>query len=433
HEHSFNWASTTLAVNTNDILFTYVYLDPGNPPAELMLSWNGDNWEHRAYWGANNITYGADGTASRWYMGPLPAPGQWVRLEVPAANVGLEGQTLTGMSFSVFDGRATWDYTGKSAVIASAPATPTVTVTATDAVATIGTADNALLTFTRDGDTSAALVVNYTLGGTAVKWNDYRTPAGDMPAAVTIPAGAASTTLTVVAVTNSTGANPLTAVFALSPDAAYLVGTPNSATLNLLGGTPADTTAPSIGMTSPGSNATVSGKTVTVSAIASDNVGVAGVQFKFDGANLGTEITNSPYSLLWDTTAASNGSHTLTAVARDASGNQGTAAPTIVLVSNSVAAASVVWIEDALPSGAVGSGSGGEAWTWTNSSPAPFSGALAHQSARAAGLHEHSFNWASTPLAVNTNDVLFTYVYLDLANPPTELMLSWNANNWEHR
>src|SRR2546430_11414651 len=79
-----------------------------------MLHWNDGTWEHRAYWGANNIAYGTDGTASRLYMGPLPPAGQWNRLEIPATQLGLEGSTLTGMSFSQFDGRATWDFAGKA-------------------------------------------------------------------------------------------------------------------------------------------------------------------------------------------------------------------------------------------------------------------------------------------------------------------------------
>ena len=66
-----------------------------------------------------------------------------------------------------------------------AHALPTVTVAATDATATIGSAsDTALLTFTRTGSTTTALTINYALGGTAVKWNDYyRLPQGDMPVA----------------------------------------------------------------------------------------------------------------------------------------------------------------------------------------------------------------------------------------------------------
>ncbi len=45
-------------------------------------------------------------------MGALPQAGQWVRLAVPAALLGLEGKVLDGMAFSLYDGRATWDYTG---------------------------------------------------------------------------------------------------------------------------------------------------------------------------------------------------------------------------------------------------------------------------------------------------------------------------------
>ena len=48
-------------------------------------------------------------------MGALPAAGQWVRLAVPAAQVGLEGRTLNGMAYTLYDGRATWDYAGKTA------------------------------------------------------------------------------------------------------------------------------------------------------------------------------------------------------------------------------------------------------------------------------------------------------------------------------
>jgi len=46
-------------------------------------------------------------------MGPLPPTGQWVRLEVPAALVGLENRVLSGMAFTLFDGLATWDTAGK--------------------------------------------------------------------------------------------------------------------------------------------------------------------------------------------------------------------------------------------------------------------------------------------------------------------------------
>jgi hypothetical protein len=65
---------------------------------------------------------------------------------------------------------------------------------------------------------------------------------------------------------------------------------------------------------------------------------VAGVQFKLDGANLQAEDTSSPYSIIWDTTTTTNGSHTLTALARDAAGNTTTSSSVSVTVSNSAVA-----------------------------------------------------------------------------------------------
>ena len=95
----------------------------------------------------------------------------------------------------------------------------------------------------------------------------------------------------------------------------------------------ADTTAPAVGLSAPVSGATVV-STVTVSATASDNVGVAGVQFTLDNVNLGIEDTTSPYAIAWNTTTATNGSHTLRAIARDAAGNRQTSASRTVTVNN---------------------------------------------------------------------------------------------------
>lgn len=115
HQHYFYGASDTMTIGDGDTLFTYVYLDPNNLPSELMMQWNdGQDFEHRAYWGANSIGWGENGTPSRMYMGALPAAGQWVRLEVPASQVGLVGSTVKGMAFTLMGGSASWDRSGKS-------------------------------------------------------------------------------------------------------------------------------------------------------------------------------------------------------------------------------------------------------------------------------------------------------------------------------
>jgi hypothetical protein len=114
HQHYFYNATQTLAVNTGDTLIAYVFLDPVNVPSEIMLQWNDGSWEHRAYWGANTIGWGTNGTDSRRFIGALPPAGQWVRLQVPASSVGLEGRVLNGMALTLFGGRATWDHAGKA-------------------------------------------------------------------------------------------------------------------------------------------------------------------------------------------------------------------------------------------------------------------------------------------------------------------------------
>ena len=101
--------------------------------------------------------------------------------------------------------------------------------------------------------------------------------------------------------------------------------------VRLAGGGGGDTTPPSAAITGPANGATVS-DAVTVTASASDNVGVAGVQFRLDGANLGAEDTTAPYSISWDTSTSSPGSHTLSAVARDAAGNTTPSAAVTVTV-----------------------------------------------------------------------------------------------------
>ena len=121
HQHYFDGATQKLPVNAGDKLFTYLFLDVNNMPREIMLQWHdGNNWEHRAYWGQNRISWGTDGTDSRRYMGPIPTAGRWVRLEVPANLVGLEGATVSGMAFTLDAGRATWDLSGKT----TSPAPP---------------------------------------------------------------------------------------------------------------------------------------------------------------------------------------------------------------------------------------------------------------------------------------------------------------------
>src|SRR5262249_27214412 len=82
----------------------------------------------------------------------------------------------------------------------------------------------------------------------------------------------------------------------------------------------ADTVARVVTLTAPAAGATVSGS-VSLQASASDNVGVAYVQFQVDGVNVGGRVTAAPYQVSWDSTQVGNGSHGLSAQAADAAGD----------------------------------------------------------------------------------------------------------------
>ena len=100
----------------------------------------------------------------------------------------------------------------------------------------------------------------------------------------------------------------------------------------------ADNTPPQVSITAPANGSNITG-TTSITANATDNTSVGGVQFLLDNANLGSEITASPYSISWDSSTIANGSHTLSARARDAAGLTTTSQAITVNVANTIAAA----------------------------------------------------------------------------------------------
>ncbi len=109
----FSGARAGLQIGENDTLFAYVFVDPNDPPREIMLQWNSGEWNHRAYWGENLIDWGKDDSTERRDYGDLPAVGEWVRLEVNAAHVGIApGTELSGWAFTQFGGTVYWDKAG---------------------------------------------------------------------------------------------------------------------------------------------------------------------------------------------------------------------------------------------------------------------------------------------------------------------------------
>ncbi|WP_246043772.1 Ig-like domain-containing protein [Geomonas edaphica] len=118
-------------------------------------------------------------------------------------------------------------------------------------------------------------------------------------------------------------------------DAAGNIGQSSNVTVNVA----SDVTAPTVSLTSPVNNVTVSGS-VNIAASASDNVGVSRVEFYLNNALL--SATNmSPYSYSWDSRGVANGIYTLTAKAYDAAGNLGLSQNVTINVSNDLIAPTV--------------------------------------------------------------------------------------------
>jgi len=164
--HGFDNASPGLAVASSDKLFVYALINPCDPPIEIMIQFlSNDGWEHRAYWGQDIVGYGTAGTPSRAPMGPMPAAGSWMRLEIPASTVGLGGKTIYGVDFLRVKGQVWWDRFGKgtsstptissvtlspTSVLSGNPSTGTVTLAAAaptgGAVVALSTSDPLLAT-----------------------------------------------------------------------------------------------------------------------------------------------------------------------------------------------------------------------------------------------------------------------------------------------
>ncbi|MEM7232677.1 MAG: PSD1 and planctomycete cytochrome C domain-containing protein, partial [Planctomycetota bacterium] len=113
NQHFFTGANPPLKLGENAVFFAWVYLDPKDPPETLQLQFNDGTWEHRAFWGADKAFNPGRNNASNLRHGDLPPTGKWVRLEVPAKNVGLKaGSAINGWAFTQFGGTVYWDGAG---------------------------------------------------------------------------------------------------------------------------------------------------------------------------------------------------------------------------------------------------------------------------------------------------------------------------------
>ncbi len=113
---------------------------------------------------------------------------------------------------------------------------------------------------------------------------------------------------------------------------------------------------PSVTLTQPAAGAVLSGS-VTLAATARDDGGVLGVQFQVDGQNVGYEVVQRPFQMAWRSKSVQNGAHTISATARDASGESTTATVAVTTTNTNVPPQ-----VSATPSSATG---GAKTFTWS--------------------------------------------------------------------
>jgi hypothetical protein len=211
----------------------------------------------------------------------------------------------------------------------------------------------------------------------------------------------------------TTAADDTHTISAVARDAAGNTRTSATITVTVSNAPPPDTTAPMVSIASPANGATVSG-TINVTASASDNVGVTSVQFRLDGADAGPADTSAPYSIAWNTTTAADGAHTISAVARDAAGNQTASAPVTVTVANGGSPATTRFEEDHAAVGAAPAG----AWRRVGPEVAAFSGGTAGASNASGATATFTFSGTAVSwLGLKCNACGIATVSLDGAAP----------------
>jgi len=100
------------------VLVQHVWVDPERPPAELAVQLAVPLFRYagyktracRARWGGSAPRVATDNAPFDFHAGPVPEPGKWVALEVPALDIGLGGmrRVFTEVGFDAVGGAVTW-------------------------------------------------------------------------------------------------------------------------------------------------------------------------------------------------------------------------------------------------------------------------------------------------------------------------------------
>ena len=229
-----------------------------------------------------------------------------------ATPVAATSFTLTGTSASLVV------HSASATVAVVAPPANDFTLTLSPSSATLYAGRTKAFTVATAATTGTAESIAFSASGLPANVTAAFSPA-------TVTAGGSSTMTLAAAGTAAAG----TAIITVTGTAA---STTHSATASLTTAVPPP--APTVSITSPAAGASVSGSvSITATATAGTGTTLSTLEIYLDGSLLGSS-TNSPATQAWDTTGTTNGQHSLTAKAVDATGGSTTSAAVAVTVAN---------------------------------------------------------------------------------------------------
>jgi len=247
----------------------------------------------------------------------LTLDGQPVTASTITGVVGIERDL--GAAAQNFNGRrytfASWSDGGAAShTIATPAANTTYTATFTDTGPVTNNAPVVALSGTPATGTTGVLI---NLAATATDTDD-RVARVEFFDGATRLGEDTSSPYTLAWTPATTGAHSITA---RATDNFGLVATSSAVVVTVSAPGGVDIQAPVASLTAPAAFATGLAGTLTLSAAATDNVAVTGVEIQLDGTQVGATGTGSPHSVTVDSNAYASGQHVVRTRARDAAGN----------------------------------------------------------------------------------------------------------------
>ncbi|MBW3565709.1 MAG: hypothetical protein KY459_13395, partial [Acidobacteria bacterium] len=103
-EHVFD-SLDPVTLLSGDSLVVWILPDECDPPTTLLLDVYAGTWDHAVYWGEDLITT----TTPPLSRGSIPEWDEWTRVTIPVDDLGVAGQTLSGLAIRTLEGRVTID------------------------------------------------------------------------------------------------------------------------------------------------------------------------------------------------------------------------------------------------------------------------------------------------------------------------------------